>query len=1044
MPDANSSEPEIRTNLPRQIDVFVGREMELQKLLEVLGPSRRAWIISLTGVGGIGKTELAIQAAHIAAEKRMFDRIVWTSAKRSWLTHEGVTVKTPEYALVSLDDLLNTIIKVLGMDPRLYLLSRERKLTEVQEALRGCRCLIVVDNLETVDDLAIIQFLVELPDPSKALVTTRLGGLGTTDAVVAQTLEGQREIRVGPLTEDDAVDMFVKRAALRDLHFVSSEDQGRVRVAATKAACIPLAIEWIIGQMVVARQSLEEAVARLRSPGGEVLKYCFENLVRAVGPRARKVLSAIPIFDQSVSPDALSAVTRMPRGHLDDALRRLTSASLVELGVDGRYSVLAPTRLYVTAAWKQTQDLYEEYLQKAARYYVQLLSSVGKRQLWGTIENEQHNVMAIITSCFEGGHYELVVDLAHQASEYLQRIGLWDQRAHVCELATLAAANLGDKREAISFTYDAAEIHKHRGRLDQALEEFQRCEEFSRDIGDRVRAAHARTQVGVVYYHKGRFVDALKVLRQSLEMHEANEDRLGVGMVLNLLGRVERETGNLSAARKDFEEGLNLKKQAGEQLGAAIDLYDLGHTYHRLGDYQMAEQLLTEAQQMLGEIGDRRHLANTLWYLALLKIDRNELLHAKRLLQDVLSVEEALQRDTRVDRVLSKLVAVEEALKSQETKRDVAKQPGLGKPDAVRQILCVGIEHYQNMSAVPKATKDAEDILAALSRSLLPGRSRSHFLVDEAATVAGIRRKLHEVSELSRLGEAPIVVFTCHAVRHGIRNYLCAYDTDLNDLEGTALDGAEFAAILRDFPNRASTVILDCQHGTQATSPSEGSVDDVGMISGLSPQYLAHLASTASTRVLVSCDEGQISHKLTHMENGLFTHFLLKGLGGEACLRGDDLIHLLDLHYYIERGLQRSVTDQVSVLYPQPHDQTFVLCPISRSDSVNQRLELGIVDEAKRLAGSTAQTATFRKVTASREAIVQDPIKGAGQLSEYLTGRNAELRNQVDLHRSQLLRIQSDREKWVSLDPSQETAWNRHVFALLAICQSLLETEIDA
>src|SRR5712691_12755082 len=172
----------VKTNLQSPTG-FVGRENELKEILKALGPLDRAWIISLTGVGGIGKTELALQAGHLAMERHTFENIVWITAKESWLTQEGIKPFKSQYPLVSLDDLLNTIIEVLEMDPRLYRASPARKKEAVIEVLQSSSCLLIVDNLETVQDRAIIQFLTdEFPSPCKSLITTRLGGLVASDA----------------------------------------------------------------------------------------------------------------------------------------------------------------------------------------------------------------------------------------------------------------------------------------------------------------------------------------------------------------------------------------------------------------------------------------------------------------------------------------------------------------------------------------------------------------------------------------------------------------------------------------------------------------------------------------------------------------------------------------------------------------------------------------------------------------------------------------------------------------------------------------------
>src|SRR5947209_13487347 len=110
----SSPDTSVKMNLRDPID-FVGRINELEGILEALSPSTRAWIISLTGVGGIGKSELAIKAAHMVVERKLFTSVVWITAKDSWLTYEGI--KT-EYSFVSLDDLLNTITEVLELHPQ--------------------------------------------------------------------------------------------------------------------------------------------------------------------------------------------------------------------------------------------------------------------------------------------------------------------------------------------------------------------------------------------------------------------------------------------------------------------------------------------------------------------------------------------------------------------------------------------------------------------------------------------------------------------------------------------------------------------------------------------------------------------------------------------------------------------------------------------------------------------------------------------------------------------------------------------------------------
>ena len=297
----NENNFEVKSNIRRPVE-FIGREKEIELILHALSPKTRAWIISLTGVGGIGKTELAVQVANILKEQHTFDYIVWTTAKTSILTPEGIRSYAPEYSLTSCSDLLDTIIEVLDLDPRFYRFSDDRKKEVVKEKLRSCCTLVIVDNFETITDRSVLLFLNELPPPSKALITSWLGGFSGYGALVPQTLEGQKEIRIGPLPEKDAIDLLLRKAEDQGLNLIGTNNS-KLKEVVNKSARIPLALEWVVGQLIVKGGSLDDVLFGLRDFKGDPLKYCFNSLLLAVGKKAEQILFAIPIFARSVSAE---------------------------------------------------------------------------------------------------------------------------------------------------------------------------------------------------------------------------------------------------------------------------------------------------------------------------------------------------------------------------------------------------------------------------------------------------------------------------------------------------------------------------------------------------------------------------------------------------------------------------------------------------------------------------------------------------------------------------------------------------------------------
>ncbi len=156
--------PAIPHNLPRR-SPFVGRETEKAQVHEALLAD--GYLVSIEGIGGIGKSSLALQVAHECLQAGLAGR-----EARGIATFEGLIWVTAKDQELNLDGMLNTVARTLeyvGIAQQ----PLEEKQVAVQKLLRAKRCLLIMDNYETVTDVGVHQFLRELPEPSKALITTR-------------------------------------------------------------------------------------------------------------------------------------------------------------------------------------------------------------------------------------------------------------------------------------------------------------------------------------------------------------------------------------------------------------------------------------------------------------------------------------------------------------------------------------------------------------------------------------------------------------------------------------------------------------------------------------------------------------------------------------------------------------------------------------------------------------------------------------------------------------------------------------------------------
>ena len=187
-PDPDSHLPKrILHNLPKQpYNKFIGRQAEIARLLKLLSPNHAASLICITGLGGVGKTSLAIACARrclhascapdAPANIPVFDMIIFATAKQQHLTYSGLQNRRNPHQR----DLVRQIIEMLDRNQLLETessaLSFEEQISLIYKVLAAYRTLLIVDNLEVVENKQdISDFLCDLPLSVKSIITTREG-----------------------------------------------------------------------------------------------------------------------------------------------------------------------------------------------------------------------------------------------------------------------------------------------------------------------------------------------------------------------------------------------------------------------------------------------------------------------------------------------------------------------------------------------------------------------------------------------------------------------------------------------------------------------------------------------------------------------------------------------------------------------------------------------------------------------------------------------------------------------------------------------------
>lgn len=304
---------------------FIGRLKDLEDLRENLRPERRTHILALGGVGGVGKTALARSFAQSVADAadsgRDFDYIVWVSAKTNILKE---TVESLKPGFEDIEDVLDEIARVADSPELIYQKPFEKKQAEILGLLAGARFLLVIDNFETVKRKEKFwQFLLDIPAPSKVLVTSR-----------EIFSEGCLTFQVAELMEKEALEIFANECeALGENADLLVKTRREKSELVARTGGIPLAMKHV-AILLHRGAALAEALRRLSAKVGPIAEFCFSETFKVLGKGEKAVWVAFGIFQRPAAIGELVQVTGLSEHEVQQNLNTLKQYSIVARSVD--------------------------------------------------------------------------------------------------------------------------------------------------------------------------------------------------------------------------------------------------------------------------------------------------------------------------------------------------------------------------------------------------------------------------------------------------------------------------------------------------------------------------------------------------------------------------------------------------------------------------------------------------------------------------------------------------------------------------------------
>jgi predicted ATPase/DNA-binding SARP family transcriptional activator/Tfp pilus assembly protein PilF len=640
---------DVAARLPVSLTRFFGREAEIDALCRMLDQEGRR-LLTLTGVGGSGKSRLALEVAQCLAPR-----------------FPGHAAFVPLAALTDGRRLPEAIRDALGLPPA----PNARPLDQVTAALAVQPTLLVLDNLEHLLEEAapLVATLLERAPALTCLVTSR----------EALRLSGERRFPVAPLPvpetraaletvrQNASVQLFLDRAqGVAPAFALTEENAAAVAAVCRRLEGVPLAIELAAAR--VEAVSLGEMARELEGRLGGLVSG-----MRDVAERHRSLWGALAwsyrllpeglleffaglsVFRGGWTVGAAAAVCGERRA--GEYLERLGGCSLVEWeerGGERRYRMLETLREF--AAGQLTSQSQPEFATRHMEFYAALaqttrpeLQGPRRQRALDRLSREIDNLRAALEwslSCDEGR------PLALGMATNLERF--WEARGHWQEGSTWIEKALEQEEATVGTGHPEAQaaalgalgrLEWLQGRYPSARAQLSRAIRLAREAGNALILCNGLADLSQVARDEGKIREAAESAEAAVDAGRTSGDTQSLAYALNVLGRALREGGDYVGARARFRESLRLYKETGDSWGISAPTTNLGILASLEGDDEDAVSWLEEALRLRREAGDPFTLMMSLIALGVVLMRRTQESRAEPLYNEALQLARAMRHD---------------------------------------------------------------------------------------------------------------------------------------------------------------------------------------------------------------------------------------------------------------------------------------------------------------------------------------------------------------------------------------------------------------
>ncbi|QKW32483.1 tetratricopeptide repeat protein (plasmid) [Nocardiopsis flavescens] len=613
---------------------FVGRDSELQALCARLDPaggegdstavSGAVVVSALAGMGGVGKTALALKAAQAASEADWF-------CAHLFVDLHGYTPHTPPLTGAAA---LDVLLRQMGVDPADIPPGAEERSAFYRSALQALSrrdsrerpVLVVADNAHSLDQ---VRPLLPGAGGHRLLVTSR----------EALAIDGHRPLTLDTLDPGEALELLRSRLGPDDPRGCDVEG---LEALASRCGCLPLALK--IAAALLARKT-RLAPGRLAGRLGELSRFSdaehdlaavFDASLAYLSPQELRVfalLGSAPGAD--IHTSAAAALVGLEEEDVEEVLEELAAAHLVTAPEEDRWAMhdlVAAHARTLTPPTTGTEnpvgeedsgdtagpvDARERALDRVLDYYTAMADaaddhlqalkgdrSSGQEGVLGWLDAEIDNLLACVRTAHRTHRTYTAIYLPKFLGAYLELRRRFDDAIEAHTLACDAAQRTGDVGGEAGAWNNLGNALRNVRRFTEAIDAHTRAQQAFHQIGDTHREAMVWNNLGTALRQVRRFSETIDAHTRAQQAFHQIGDAHSEAAAWNNLGIALHDVRRFPEAIDAHTRARDLYHQVGDAHSEAGAWNNLGIALRQVGRFSEAIDAHTRAQQAFHQAGD--------------------------------------------------------------------------------------------------------------------------------------------------------------------------------------------------------------------------------------------------------------------------------------------------------------------------------------------------------------------------------------------------------------------------------------------------------